>query len=259
MVEDKSMQTINRSIQVLKSFSSEVKELSLAQLHHNLGISKSSLQRILNTLVIHGFLEKDNKRKTYKLGMELFYLGNLVEEHSHLITAAKPYLKAARDKLGENVYLNIIDKDVRKCIAIETSDQILMTISHIGHTSPLHSGASAKVLLAFQEESWIKDYLSKNKLESITDKTITDSAKLMKELESIRQKGFAISLSERVSGACSVSAPVFNRQNEIVASISVSAPLVRVNKSITKKFITTMTEVASQVSRDLSFTELNYK
>lgn len=259
MSEDNSMQTINRAIQVLKSFSSEVKELSLAQLHHNLGISKSSLQRILNTLVIHGLLEKDNKRKTYKLGMELFYLGNLVEEHSHLISAAKPYLKAVRDKLGESVYLNVIDQNVRKCIAIETSGQILMTISHIGHTSPLYSGASAKVLLAYQNDTWIKEYLLSNELESITDKTIIDPSKLMEDLKDIREKGYCISNGERVPGVCAVSAPVFNRQNEIVACISISAPLVRVNKATTKRFIDSITDVADRVSKDLRFTELNHK
>lgn len=253
MGEDHSMQTINRTIQVLKSFSSDVKELSLAQLHHKLGLSKSSLQRILNTLVIHGLLEKDNHRKTYKLGMELYYLGNLVEEHSHLITTVKPYLKNLRDRLGENVYLNIIEKNERKCIAFEKANHLLMTISHLGQTSPLYAGASAKLLLAYLSQKEIDEYIQGNNLESITEKTIIEKLTLSEELEIIREKGYAISFGERIPGVCSVSAPIFNRKNQIIASVSISAPMVRVTDEVINTFISEIKEMSYQISNALKF------
>lgn len=253
MSEDYSMQTISRAIRVLKSFSNDEKELSLAELHHKLDLSKSSLQRILSTLVSHGFLEKDNKRKTYKLGMELYYLGNLVEEHSHLISTAKPYLRKLRDRLGENVYLNVIENNQRKCIALEQAEQVLLAISHIGHTSPLHAGASAKLLLAYLDQNQIEDYLRENELEAVTDQTILDKVKLRKELQDIRYRGYSISYSERVPGVCSVSAPIFNARNEVVAGVSVSAPLVRVNDEIINNFIVAIKEIAQCITEDLNF------
>lgn len=255
MTVDNSMQTISRTVQILKSFSKDEKELSLAELHHKLGLSKSSLQRILNTLVTYGFLEKDNKKKTYKLGIELYYLGKLVEEHSHLLTTAKPYLTSLRDKLGENVYLNIIENEVRKCIAFEEGKHGLATISYVGQTSPLHAGASAKVLLAFQPAAKIKQYIEENQLVSITDATISNKEKLWDELYQIKEKGYAISFGEQIVGVCSVSAPIFNRWNEVIAGLSVSAPIVRVNDAVVDHFITSITEGANRITSELRFVE----
>ncbi|MFB4164989.1 IclR family transcriptional regulator [Alteribacillus sp. JSM 102045] len=251
---EKSMQTITRAIQILKSFSRDEKEFSLAELHHKLDLSKSSLQRILNTLVINGFLEKDNKKKTYKLGIELYYLGKLVEEHSHLLTTAKPYLKDLRDRLGENVYINIIENNERKCIAFEEAKHALMTISYIGQKSPLYIGASAKLLLAYLPPDRIEQYIQEIKLTPETDKTIVNRKKLQEELDTIKEKGYAVSFGELVSGVFSVSAPIFdNRDNEVVAGISVSAPLVRVDESRIDYFISSIKETADQISNKLKF------
>ncbi len=255
MAEDNSMQTISRAIQILGSFSKEIRELSLAQLHQKLGLSKSSLQRILNTLVSHGYLEKDDNKKTYKLGMQLYYLGNLVEEHSHLISTVKPYLRELRDSLGENVYLNIIENNERKCIAIEEAKHLLMPITFIGQTSPLNAGASAKILLAFQSQSFIQKYIEEETLEFITEVTNTDITELLDELEKIKENGYAISHGERIPGVCSISAPVFNRQHEIIASVSIAAPIVRVTDKLVDTYISKLKEIVELISRDLRFGE----
>ncbi|MGG1659942.1 IclR family transcriptional regulator [Brevibacillus sp. NRS-1366] len=250
---DNSMQTISRTVQILRSFSKDEKELSLAQFHHKLGLSKSSLQRILNTLVNYGFLEKDDKKKTYRLGNELYYLGKLVEEHSHLLTTTKPYLKTVRDRFGESVYLNIIENDQRKCIAFEEGKHDLMTISYIGQTSPLYAGASAKLLLAHLPEEEMTQYLQDIELKAITDATVTDKAALQKELATIRANGYASSYGERVIGVCSVSAPIVNRWGETIAGVSISAPMIRVNDETFRKFIETIKETARQISNEFKF------
>ncbi|MED4779898.1 IclR family transcriptional regulator [Brevibacillus choshinensis] len=253
MSADNSMQTISRTIQILRSFSKDEKELSLAEFHHKLGLSKSSLQRILNTLVNYGFLEKDEKRKTYRLGNELYYLGKLVEEHSHLLTVTKPYLKAIRDRLGESVYLNIIENNERKCIAFEEGKHDLMTISFIGQTSPLYAGASAKLLLAFLPSEKMTQYLQQTSLQAITDSTVIDKDKLLAELKDIRSQGYASSYGERVIGVCSVSAPILNRWGETIAGVSISAPIIRVTEEIYQQFIQAITDTARQISEEFKF------
>jgi IclR family KDG regulon transcriptional repressor len=250
---ENSMQTITRAIQILKAFSIDQKELSLAQLHHELGLSKSSLQRILNTLVANGFLEKDNDRKTYKLGLELYYLGKLVDEHSHLLTTAKPFLRELRDKLGENVYINIIEGKERKCIAFEEAKHALMTITHIGQTSPLYAGASGKVLLANLPHEKIEKYFEETNLKPATEKTIINKEELQEELKVIREKGYAVSYGELVYGVFSASAPIFDKRNNVIAGISVSAPLVRVNDSVIDSFIISVKEAANLISDKIKF------
>ncbi|WNC17490.1 IclR family transcriptional regulator [Brevibacillus brevis] len=255
MSADNSMQTISRTIQILRSFSREEKELSLAEFHHKLGLSKSSLQRILNTLVNYGFLEKDEKRKTYRLGNELYYLGKLVEEHSHLLTVTKPYLKTVRDRLGESVYLNIVEHGERKCIAFEEGKHDLMTISYIGQTSPLYAGASAKLLLAYQPPEKMTQYLEQTALRPLTNATVTDKDKLLEELREIRTRGYASSRGERVIGVCSVSAPIFNRWGETIAGVSISAPIIRVPEDTYREFVRIITETARKISEEFKFAD----
>ena len=88
-----SMQTLHRSIQILRSFSIENKMLTLTDLHNITGLSKSSLQRILSTLVFEGLLHKNEETKKYQLGLELFFLGNLVEKNSSLLSIAQPIME----------------------------------------------------------------------------------------------------------------------------------------------------------------------
>lgn len=250
---DQSMQTISRTIHILRCFSKEEKEISLAEFHHKLGLSKSSLQRILHTLVNFGFLEKDEKRKTYRLGNELYYLGKLVEEHSHLLTVTKPYLKAVRDRFGESVYLNIIENNERKCIAFEEGKHDLMTISYIGQTSPLYAGASAKLLLAYLPPEKLAMYMQQTTLQPITSATVVDKEKLADELAEVRHRGYASSNGERVVGVCSVSAPILNRGGETIAGISISAPMIRVTDERFQEFIQAIMQTARQISDEFKF------
>lgn len=93
------MQTIDRAMMILKSFTNEKTEYSLAELHKKLNVSKSSLQRVLNALVEHNMLEKNEENKTYKLGMEVYFLGQMVEKNSHLLTFARPYNESTCRKI----------------------------------------------------------------------------------------------------------------------------------------------------------------
>ncbi|MFC2949397.1 IclR family transcriptional regulator [Virgibacillus sediminis] len=250
-----SMQTIDRAMLILQSFSTDVKELSLAELHRRLGVSKSSLQRILNSLVGYGILEKDEVKKTYKLGIGLYFLGQLVEKDSQLLTISKRYMEQLRDKLSEAVSLNIISQSERKCIGYVEGKHELTTISYVGQTSPLYAGASAKLLLAYlplEERNRLLDQIEFN---PISKRTILDTEKLRGELEKIIQDGYSISEEERVEGAIAISAPICNPFNEVIAAITISAPTVRLNREKVDYYITHLKETAATISLNLTNVE----
>jgi IclR family transcriptional regulator, KDG regulon repressor len=252
MAKDDAMQTIDRAIKILKTFSFNEKELSLADLHRKLGLSKSSLQRILNTLVLHGLLDKDEKRKTYQLGIELYFLGEMVEKNSNLLSVAQPYMEALRDELGESVQLNIVHQKERKCIGYVPSKHELMTLIFVGQTSPLYAGASAKVLMANLSEDELSQLLNEIELTKITDETIQNKEELRRELSKIKEQGYAVSYGERVKGAFSISAPIKNRFNEVIASISITIPTVRVDQEKMGRYIDQVKITASLISDKLA-------
>lgn len=252
MSKEDSMQTISRAITILKAFSREDKELSLADLHRKLGLSKSSLQRILNTLIQYGLIEKNEERKTYQLGMELYFLGNLVELNSSLLSIAKPYMSRLNSLFNETVSLSIIDRNQRKCIGYVASHHELRGLTYIGQYSPLYAGASAKCLMAYLSDDELAKLLQSIELQAITQETIIDKQCLKQELMKIRKQGYAISNGERVIGAFSISAPIRDRFQQIIATVSLMIPTVRINESEVETYIQHVKETAEMISQQLS-------
>jgi IclR family transcriptional regulator, KDG regulon repressor len=251
MSNRESMQTIDRSMLILKSFSREEDELSLADLHNKLNLSKSSLQRILNTLVLHGILEKDERKKTYRLGIELYFLGQLVERNSHLLSICKPFMVQLRDEFGEGVSLNIISQKKRKCIGYVEGKHELTTLSYIGQTSPLYAGASAKLLLAYLPEHEMESLLDELEFVKVEENTILSKEVLLQNLKKIRDQGYSISFNERIKGAFAISAPIKNRLGEVIAGITISVPTVRINQEQMDLYIIQITKYASLISNKL--------
>lgn len=238
---------------MLKAFSAEDKELTLTELNTKLGISKSSLQRILYTLTEEGFLERNERSKTYKLGIELFFLGNLVEANSQLLSISKEYMQILNNQTFETITLNIINQNKRKCIGYILAKHELTTLSFISKDSPLYAGASAKTLLAYLPDDKINQIINKPDLDQLTQYTVTDKVELNKQLKEIREQGYAISESERLLGVFAISAPIKNRFGEVIASITITIPSVRIEDLKIKQYIKWILNCTDSISKELGY------
>ncbi|RNF40189.1 IclR family transcriptional regulator [Planococcus salinus] len=225
-----SMSTVHKAIQLMRAFTRDEKKLSLTELHKKTGIGKSSLQRLLSTLVHERFLMKDEETKQYSLGMELFFMGSLVEKNDAFLSAAVPVMKNLSQLTKENVSISVIEQNERRCIYNIPSQHELSALTYIGKTSPLYAGASAKTLLAFQSDEFIGNYLEQVEFKPITDITVNSPEALMKDITEIRQQGYAISHGERIKGAMSVCVPIHNRFMEVTAVLTVTLPSVRADE-----------------------------
>lgn len=250
MTKEKTLQSVTRAFRVLKAFSTDSQEYTLTELNQKLDISKSSLQRILHTLIKEGFLEK-GENKSYKLGLELYFLGNLVEAHSSLITLSNHYLKKLNEETGETITLNIIKQNKRTCIKYIASKHELTMLSFISKESPLHAGASAKVLLAFLPKEERTKIINELDLKKLTEDTIIDKKILKEELEVIRKNNYSITRGERVAGVNAISAPVKNRHNNVIASVTITIPDIRMKDSKKEEFIRLLHECTEGIYNNL--------
>lgn len=244
-----TMSSIHKAIKVLKAFTKEEPSLSLTELSKKTEISISSLQRFVSTFVYEGFLHKDERTKRYQLGHSLLYLGNLVKQESSLILVATPLLKKLNEEIGESISMNIIDGMERRCILNFDSTHPLSTKMFVGDTSPLYAGASSKTLLAFMPN--VEEYLEQITLKPITDQTILSKEQLIEELMQIRSQRFAKSNSERVRGACSVTAPILNASQQIIASVTIAIPEVRYHDYDEQQLIESIQQVALDIEKQL--------
>ena len=246
-----TMQSVQKAIKVLNAFSKEEPQLSLTELHKKTGIAISSLQRFVTTLVCEGFLHKDERTKQYQLGMSLLFLGRLVEEESSLLTITKPILRKLNESTGESVSLNVIDGRERRCILNFESTFTLSTKTYVGDSSPLFAGASSKSLLAFLSKDELEEYIGEVDLIPITENTINSKGQLRESLIEIRQQGYAISNSERVKGAFSVSAPIRLADGRPVASITIVIPVVRIEDYDKSKLIESVLAATKAIEAQL--------
>lgn len=252
MDKNYSMKTIHRTIKIIKSFTLTTPSLTMTELNEITGISIPSLQRILSTLVYEGFLQRNEKTKKYQLGMELYFLGNLVQKNSNILNAAMAVMERIREETTESVSLNtLFQNKSQKCIAFLKSYHELVTDVHIGIVSPLHAGASAKAILAHLSDDEISKYLESYQLVKFSESTITDRDRLVNELQEIRSNGYAISYGERVKGTFSVSVPIFSSVNHVEDSMSITMPIARLEEYDLDNLISILKAGSNEVSQKL--------
>lgn len=246
-----SMQTVHRAVQILKSFTNDRNRLSLTDLNKITGINTSSLQRLLSTLEYEGFLQRDRETKLYQLGLGLLFLGELVEKNSTLLSVTRPIMEKLNHETTETISLNVIEGQERKCLYNLKSRHELTASTYVGNTAPLYAGASAKVLLANFSQADLESYINRIQFEKITDKTIMTKEELIEDLKNIKKLGYAISFGERVKGATSISAPIFNPFSEVLAAITVTIPDARINDYSMESLTNDLLESALEITNKL--------
>src|SRR5690625_3447436 len=251
MSKNNTLQTLSRSIRVLKLFSPTQSEFSLTEFNEVLDISKSILQRILRILVHEVLLDKNHVSKMYKPGLQLYFLGKLVESKSQLISISQKYMEKLNQETGETITLNIINQNKRQCIGYVLAKHELSTLAFVSNESPLYAGASAKTLLAFMAKEKKEKYLNSVDLERVTEHTITNKNMLINELDEIQTNGYSITESERVLGVFAVSSPILNRFGEIIASLTITIPSVRANKANKNYYINLVLKYSKLISTRL--------
>lgn len=193
-------------------------------------LSKGTLARMLNTLVLFRLVRHEESDNTYRLGHRLFELAHRVWESFDLRGAATPVLDRLADETRETVALCSIDNNDVLYIDQRSRGGAFGFRIEIGRRAPLHCTAGGKALLAFaspHERRAMLDHLS---LERFTARTITDDEALIADLALARARGYAISLEEHVSGVVSVAAPIFDHTGRAVAAIGVFGPSSRLSK-----------------------------
>lgn len=246
-----STSTVHRAIQLLRAFTSDEKKLSMTELHNKTGIGMSSLQRLLSTLVHERFLMRNEETKQYSLGMELFFLGSLVEKNNAFLSVATPVMERLSQNTKENISISMIEQNERRCIYNIASKHELSTLTYIGNTSPLYAGASAKVLLAFQSDDFIERYLEQVEFKKITDITVNSTEDLIRDIKEIRKIGYSVSHGERIKGAMSISVPIRNRFMEVFAVLTVTLPKVRESEYDIPKLTEEMLKGAIEIQKNL--------
>ena len=249
--ENKKLNAIEKALEIMLRFQ-DVNKASwgIRELSAELGFSPATVQRILSVLKDYGFVRQDPRTRQYFVG-NIFYrfLENL-NHSSNLTGIGRQFLEELAGQTRETVYLNVIQGNLRICIDSIESTKVLKAGMPVGNQSPLYAGASAKCLLAFSSDAFQQEYVDAISPTPMTDNTIVDKDALIAELKKIVLRGYAVSFGERTPGIGSVSAPVFDYRQRILASLSLAVPEIRTrDKTHFSHCITLLMDAAQAFSR----------
>jgi DNA-binding IclR family transcriptional regulator len=214
---------IARAAELLRLLHAHPAGLSQPEVGERLGMARSTVSRLLNSLVDEGLVTLRATRGPYQLGPEMARMANTVR--LSLVMDVHPFLEELSRQLNETVDLSILEGDRVTFLDQVASCHRLRAISAVGESFPLHCSANGKALLASLPPAQRAEALPR-RLTRLTANTITNGAQLCKELRLVAQHGVAFDREEQTAGVCAVGAALPGVTDQMVA-VSVPVPAQR--------------------------------
>lgn len=221
-------QTVTRAIEILRAFNRDRTELGVTELSAGLGLSKTIVFRLAQTLMKYDLLERDAGSAKYRIGFGAFEIGLLFRKA--LDREAEPHMRALVEKTGLTSQLAVFHRDRMVIVASEEATAPLRYSVAVGETRALHSSAVGKAALSTFDDARVASILSGCGMPKRTPKTLTSLRKLKTDLAQVRQRGYAVNWQENTVGVASVAAPIRSRHLTAPAVISLAFPVSYVDR-----------------------------
>jgi IclR family transcriptional regulator, KDG regulon repressor len=252
-MSDAVLSTVRNAARLLKEFRSREASIGVSELARRLGLGKSGVHRLLTTLVTEGLVERDPQTGGYRLGIVMFELGEAVKVHLDLHAAAGPILAHLREQIGESSQVGVLDGVEVVYVDRLESAHSLRLFTETGRRVPAHCTSSGKVLLAHRPEPEREAFLARGPFPRLTPHTIVEPSVLRDELLTVRARGWAEAVDEREIGVASLAAPIRDVHGEVVAAISIGAPVARFGAAPRRRHAPALVEAGEAISRRLGW------
>lgn len=222
---------LEKALDVLEAIGSSTEGLSQNALAERLGLPRTTVYRLIATLVARGLVRRDPLRKVYCLGFRCIEMARQAYAMPDLAAAAAMELRTLRDLTGETTYLATLDG--REVISLERCDgaHSQRSAAVLGQRKPLHCTSQGKAILSAMRDEERDAIVRDITLKALTPLTITDRRRLQAELRITKARGYAIDDEEIVIGVRCVGAPVIDGSGEVRGAISVAGPAWRLTRA----------------------------
>lgn len=228
----KGVQSVERALIILEALARAEGPVTLSSLSAEVGLHISTVHRLLNTLARRGFVEQEPNQGRYRLGLKVFEIGHRALYSLDIRAVARPFLRQLVEEFNETANLAVLDgTEVVYIDQVESKNMIKM-MARPGTRAPAYCTGAGKVLLAGLPPFQLERVLSSLNLHPYTTATITTVESLKKELDQVRQQGYAIDRGELEEGVRCVAAPIKNYEQRVVAALSVSGPSNRITEEL---------------------------
>ena len=223
------------------------------------GFPPSTIHRIVTTLVERNYFQQDPVTRRYSLSYRFLELGSRFQQQTHLTTIALPHLEQLMAEARESVNLAVRDGDSMVYLDIVQSNYSkLQLFTQPGARVPLYATGVGKLFLSQMQESELDAYLQRSKPTPYTPHTLVNKAKIVKDLQKIRNRGYSVDNQEMEEGVRCVAALIFDHQGKPAASVSITGAAMRITPDRIEQFGTLVKACAGAISSQLGFNPANY-
>lgn len=244
---------VDRAVRMLANLRHDEAGKGISVLARDLGIPKSSAFQIAATLVHHGFLECDHDTRRYRLGSAVEQLAGIPPVRADLPVLAVPHLRALAEETGLTALLGLPSGGGTVLAARGDSPEPLGISAPVGFRLDAKAGAFGKVFAAELDARALSQFL--HHLPAYTGRSITAASAYRRELERVRERGFATDFEEYLEGVRAVAAPVRDRDGATVAAVCVLAVAAGLKRTELRGVAGAVRQAAAALSRDLGHAE----
>jgi DNA-binding IclR family transcriptional regulator len=251
-------QSVRRAIALLKVFSDDRPEWGLTEIAREARLNKTTAYRLLTALEAEGMVARSSEGESWRLGAGAIAMGALALRANDLVSVARPELETLVRETGETATLEVLVGNEILILDGVEGPSLVAASTEIGTRWPAHATSTGKVLLADERarrtRSRRRDGASRGarrRLRGFTPRTITDPARLDRELSRAQGRGWATAVEELEEGYVAVGAPIRDHDGRAVAAISVGGPAARLPKERREELGPRVVRAANRVSRSI--------
>ena len=244
-----TIQVIERLFSLMDVLASREEAISLKEISEKTGLHPSTAHRILNDLTIGRFVDRPEPG-SYRLGMRLLELGNMVKARLNVRDAALAPMRDLHKLIQQPVNLSMRQGDEIVYIERAYSERSgMQVVRAIGGRAPLHLTSVGKLFLSVDEPMKVRSYATRTGLNGHTKNSITQLPVLERELSKVRQYGIARDNEELELGVRCIAAGIYDDQGKLLAGLSISAPADRLDEA----WLTKLQSTAEGISQALGY------
>ena len=227
--------------------------VGLLELSKDLNLNKSTVHRILNSLIYMGYVKQDVSTSKYSLTFKIWDIANQVLTKIDMVNIVKPYLRHLVEITGETVHLVQMDGTNAVYIdKVESYNNSVRMVSQVGKSIPLYCSGVGKAMLAEMKPESVKQIWDTSEIYKFTNHTITNYSILCERLEEVRKNGYALDDEENELGVRCIATSIKDHTGKARYAFSISAPSSRMNdktiKNLAKKVLETRRQIESEWS-----------
>jgi DNA-binding IclR family transcriptional regulator len=243
---------LQRGLRLLQLFSESQHGLTAKQVASRSRLPVSTVHRFLANLESAAFLNCGGDG-VYQLGIACFAIGQAALGQLDIRRVSLPYLEELNQKTRETIHLTL--RHGLSAVYVEKLDspEQLRIHSRIGAAVPLYCTAVGKVMLAYMPDEERERVLPQLGLKRLTPNTVGNLQELAAELYRVKKNGYACDLEEHELHIRCIAAPIWDHQGEVSASVSITAPMVRMTVTRLRQLAPLIQTAGLQISRELGY------